>query len=417
MLGRWKMVSTVMSIKDNQKVLLFFVLAVAFCVRIGFAWAGYYNVPSWPDEHYYMQTASQLYNGEGYVVDSQPTAYHPVGYPLILAGFFLLGVDSVFWLQLMQVIIAVLTLYLLYRLASELFDHSVAFIAVLLAAFYPYMIFTPSRILPTTLFTFFLLLATFLLYKGKRDMKKIELFLSGLCFGISVLIKSTALVLFLVAAVWYMLSMVKEKGLPLKESVLLTVGVLCLLTPWLYRNQQVFGSPVLGTNFGYNLWLGNQKNANIRSSIHNTKLSWHLQQRLSAELDELQRDRIFLNQALNNILQQPVEFLKRYLKKMIYFWRLDPSPTTSRSMNRNDWLTWLSIISFTPLLCFSILGFYSGIRNEQREVYLLILYVLAFTLLHALFFPKVRFRLPLEVYLFIPAALSVKNLFYAVNSQ
>ncbi len=392
--------------KDKTVTICFLILLAAFAVRFGYILTRPV-VPLWPDEFYYLEASQNLYSGEGYRVHDAPTAYHPVGYSLCLSLFHFTGFDSVFAFQVAQVFAFLLLLFVLYRFCRILFDEKVALVAIFLVAFYPYWIFTPARLLPTTFFTLFLLLATFFLYKKKVNPSKVNAVLAGFCFGITVLMKSTALIVFISALIWYFFASPERTRQRLATITLLMILVIVVLAPWLYRNSLVFGKPLLGTNFGYNLWLGSHADANLHSSVNQKAIPESLQKQLSQALNEVERDRIFLNAALREIARSPGEAFWGFLKKSVYFWRPNISPTTSKHFHTTS-LQWISILSVMPLLVFALLGFYSALRNGNTDLYLLVIYIVVFTLVHALFFPKVRFRLPVDIYLFMPAAYFIK---------
>jgi 4-amino-4-deoxy-L-arabinose transferase-like glycosyltransferase len=394
--------------KDKTVIICFLILLAAFAVRFGYILTRPV-VPLWPDEFYYLEAAQNLYSGEGYRVHDAPTAYHPVGYSLCLSLLHFAGFNSVFAFQVAQVFAFLLVLFVLYRFCRILFDEKVAFVAIFLGAFYPYWIFTPARLLPTTFVTLFLLLATFFLYKKKVNPSQVNAVLAGFCFGISVLMKSTALIVFMSALVWYFYTSREAIKHRLTAITILITLMVVVLAPWLYRNSLVFGKPLLGTNFGYNLWLGSHADANLHSSVNQRAIPESLQKQLSQALNEAERDRIFLNAALREIARSPGEAFLGFLKKSVYFWRPDPSPTTGKHFHATS-LRWISILSVTPLLVFALFGFYSALRKDNFDLYLFVIYIVAFTLVHALFFPKVRFRLPVDIYLFMPAAYFIKHI-------
>jgi len=75
----------------RHKKLIYIVLTIAFIVRLGYVLTLGEKL-YWEDEYDYSALGRSLAEGRGYVNNAgEPTAFRPVGYPLLLAAFYTMG--------------------------------------------------------------------------------------------------------------------------------------------------------------------------------------------------------------------------------------------------------------------------------------------------------------------------------------
>ena len=67
---------------------------------------------------------------------------------------------------------------------------------------------------------------------------------------------------------------------------------------------------------------------------------------------------------------------------------------------------YVSIISFSPVLAFGIIGFLLSLQRG-REVFLLLSPILSFWFGYSLFFTQIRYRIPIEPFLIILASFGL----------
>jgi hypothetical protein len=79
-----------------------------------------------PDSALYLMLGHSLAQGHGYALDGQPHAYVPPGYPLFLAALERAGLGSMLCLNLAMGVIGLLSVWMSYRLVSQLASRQVA---------------------------------------------------------------------------------------------------------------------------------------------------------------------------------------------------------------------------------------------------------------------------------------------------
>jgi 4-amino-4-deoxy-L-arabinose transferase-like glycosyltransferase len=211
------------------------------------------------DFAWYYQRAMDIAAGRGYSVNGIRTAYWPAGYPLFLGGLFYLFGPIQFLGKLANVVLYSATIWMSYVLAKKVFhSEGAGRIAVCALAFYPNQTAFASLLSTEILFQCLLLLGAvlFVFAQGRPGWSA----LSGAVWGLATLTKTQAVfvpIIFLLVFLW-------GKRAMLKAGILVYTAVLLVCAPWLVRNYLIFGKPLLSTNGGIVLMIGNNPYATGR---------------------------------------------------------------------------------------------------------------------------------------------------------
>ncbi len=356
------------------------------------------------DEKKNLTLAANLTSGAGYVLDDgRPTAIMPAGYPLWLAALRLAGLGQPAAVRLVQVGLSLLTLLALFFFARSLFGVPAALTAAAGCALYPYFIYLPGTILATTLFSLQLVLGCWLYLQAITHNNNKLLFFDGIIWGWAVLTVTTAGVLAGATLLWHACHLRGEGRTFLRQVVLFLTGMVLVLLPWMIRNQIRLGDPVLATNGGYNLWLGNNPASNLDEPCSQPTPP-AMDAAIIRSGSEIYADSLFRATARSWILAHPGEFVRRTAVKALYFWRLDPSPVSASYLHGGSWMRAAGVLSFAPLLALALWGFYQAPPALRKRLLLFLYYAAAFTIVHAVMIVKVRLRLPLDHWIIMIAA-------------
>ena len=111
-------------------------LVAALAVRL--CWVLAVEARPIDDFKWYFDRGVDLSAGRGLTVNGVPTADWPVGYPLLLAGLFLLTGPSLLAAKLLNVVLGLGIVWLSYRIARRIFGSEAAGrMALMLLAFHP----------------------------------------------------------------------------------------------------------------------------------------------------------------------------------------------------------------------------------------------------------------------------------------
>jgi len=390
-------------------LLLVFIFCLGFCLRFFWVMTLDNNI-SWEDEADYMTLSEKICAGEGFVrEDGTPTAFRAIGYPVFLSLLKFAGFYSPLGIRLVQVYLSILIIWLVYVLGNRIFDKKTGIIAVFITAIYPYYIFMPGTILAATLLTCLILFATLTLHNAIKKSSTFLLVVSGVILGLAILTKPSAMTFVFGVIAWLFIVLSKNSRKRLIYSVLFILTLLLTISPWMMRNYVKMNTFSITTNVGRNLWLGNNPLTTVNTGS-NIKMDKFLEQKIDNARTEIQAEKIYFTEVKNFIIKNPGRFILLTLNKGLGFWRWSPSPTTGRYYEHHNYLYWLSVFSVGPVFIFALLGFILTPKELRKYILLWLFYILFFTVLHAFFISKVRFRLPLDIFLILTAAYSVQRL-------
>ncbi len=403
--------------KSLYNIIILFVLLGGMAIRLTYV-LQLENKLWWEDEVDYLALGQSIATGQGFTVNGEPTAFRPPGYPLLLAGLAKLGLDSVVEIRFVQIFLNALTLFFLFLLSLKIAGPVAALVSTTVAAVYPYFIFGVGTLFALTWFSFTLVISVYFLIRGLEGDKKSLIALAGLFMGLSILTRTSAAVLGIMTLVWLFLVLRLSKKF-IVTAIVFGATIAIVVAPWLIRNYIVFGKPMLSTNGGRNLWLGNNPESTINSGS-DIPMPAALQLRIDAA-SEIDADAIYNEVAINHIKSDPLHYVVLTIHKALAFWRFDPSPTTDGYPRYKNLYSIVSILSFAPIFFLALAGLWLANPSQRRIMLLWILYAVAFTMLHAVYITKVRFRLPLDYFLILMAgsaiaciaqrSLSLKRLF------
>lgn len=280
-------------------------LAAALLLRLLWAW----SVPVEPvsDSGIYDEFARSLAAGRGYAyAEGQLTAYWPVGTAALYGALYHVFGAGPVPIVVLNLLLGLLAVALTHALAHRYFDVRTATVAAWLVACWPLMIqFT--TILASELLFLVLLMATLYAW-GHRAIAPLPR--AGLWGGLlcaAVYVRPTALPLFIIlplAQAW------QERAWhgALTSALVAVIVAAAMLAPWALRNQAVFGTPVLvSTNFGPNLWMGNNPDSK----------GVYMDLPSDAPTHEVERDRHLKRVAVEFILENPRRYMELSLKRLV----------------------------------------------------------------------------------------------------
>ncbi len=205
------------------------------------------------DSHEYLNIAENLVTKAAFSqsVDEPliPDGRRTPVYPLFIALFRLAGFNlaAIIFIKL---ILSVFNCFLAFRITHWLTESykSSIFACLIVAIDIPTIVYA-NIILTETLFTSLFLLSIFFLIRYLKDdgEKVLILILSGIFLGLSILCRPISLFFPVVMVALLLLFQSRNFKLFLIKIPLFLLAIIIPLSPWLLRNQVVFGSPMLST--------------------------------------------------------------------------------------------------------------------------------------------------------------------------
>lgn len=392
--------------------LLLVAAAVRFaCVR------GLHEVPYGDYAAYYLM-ASNLYSGHGLIDSFGNLAYMNAGYPLFLYVLFHLTGVSVRAATYANAALGTISVLLVYLLGRAVFERRfVAFLGAALWACYLPAITYCEHLAKEDLMAPLLLAQLLLTVHYLRSRPSAWLAIGmGMVIAAQALVGSSALVLVPLSVVALASGGDRPWRLKARHALLASVTATVLLAPWLYRNDVVLGSPVLNTNGGFNLYLGNNPAATgMFESVAKTPLG-KLWQGLRARMGEVRANTRLEHAALAYMAQHPLATARLDVKKLGLFWEppvhegVDHNAERGEALARAIWL-----VQYLILGAFALAGLFTLWRVPGAWV--LLGAVALYTALHMLFFVQFRYRLPIMPVVALIAAYGMQHAYLRYGNR
>ena len=211
--------------------------------------------------------AKSLLAGHGlsspFGVATGPTAFIAPGYPLFIAGIFrIFGTEtltSAIVVILLQILLNLLTIWLMMYVARMLFDQSVAIIAGLIWACSLPLIWMPTIFWDTCLAICLLTGLIALALRFRDQMSPGLWILLGAYCGVISLINPAMLLVLAAIVVWLVC---QQQAHRIQGLALTAATFILVFSPWPIRNARAFHAFIpLRTTVGFELWMGNHPGA------------------------------------------------------------------------------------------------------------------------------------------------------------
>lgn len=200
------------------------------------------------DSSGYLQLAENIRQGNGFSWEDQepytPNSFRTPGYPFFLLLHRLIG-GSYRYAIITQILLAVATAFVIFLLAKDFGRSLLGCWAAAFFLFMPFSVMVSLRYLTQPLFTFGLVGAVWLWVRFLKTDSNRFLWLTALLLPALALLRPIAFYLylpFLAGYLWYSFRFKKINLLRFFIVAAATVGLFFLvLSPWLIRNQVIFG--------------------------------------------------------------------------------------------------------------------------------------------------------------------------------
>ena len=344
--------------------------------------------------------------------DTGPTVWFTPIYPYFVAGIFkiwgIYSFHSHIAVQVFNCAFASLTIIPIYGIAKGTFGERVAIGAAWAWCFLPTSLFFPILWDWDTCLTGLIFALIFWATLGMRER---QTYLSwagyGALWALGVLINPSILSVFPFLLGWLAWESRKNSAPWMKLSAVTILVFMIALVPWTIRNYRVFGKfIVLRSNFGLELWLGNNPD------VPDTWSPWLHPNDSMEEAEKYKR-------------MGEIPFMEEKEREAFTFMRTHPADTL-HFMFRRFINTWLAITdnpsdawSASPLYLkafivlnfllalFTLLGALFAHRSRPGEAIPYLMVLLVFPLIFYVTHSSLRYRFPMDPIMMVLAAYGV----------
>ncbi len=361
----------------------------------------------------------------GVVQPGKPTAFIEPLVPIIFAGIYKIFEPGLIAPRILQSFLDALVVGMLFSLGMLAFPRSRApGIAALIYTFYPFSIMFTGALITQPIYLFLQCALIFLFYKFIAEGRWSYAILFGLVLGLTILTRISIITFapfFIIAYIFQDFG--RARWMPLVASIVL--GGL-LLVPWIVRNNNALGEPILlPTKGGRNLWEYNNQlfsreklrgtaedyegvdiiyHRFAKNKINQIRGKQYIEFPEFTDESETERDAILNHNVQQFIRHNPGIFLQLCAMRFYQFFRITPSH------HQHILFKIASILSFGWILPFSLIGMFLLLRHWRKLaiIYLLILYNIA---VHTLTASGIPHRLPIDPFLILFASYTINRIF------
>ena len=359
--------------------------------------------------------AASIASGHGFANPFQtptgPTAWEPPLTPYLMAGVFkIFGIyshASAFVLLTINSLWSALTCIPIFLVARRSFGDTVAVASAWTWALFPYVIYWDIKWMWETSLSALLITAIFWLAASMEDTDSLKPWLRfGLLWGVAA-INSPSLLSFLPASGlygWYRRWRAGRRSLA--GVLIASLIFLVLITPWMVRNQRVFGQPVfLRTNFGAELRMGNGPYADGTWQFYLHPVHDLAEFHRYVQMGELSYVRARRDEAVAWIKANPGRFAVISFRKFVYYWYGVP-----RNL-RPAWLEPVKNSLFAASSLLTLFGLLLALCQKRPHAWLFSWLLLLYPLVYYVVFPHARYRHPIE------PAITILSLFVITQAE
>lgn len=334
------------------------------------------------DETVYMDAAARLIQGLGFAPDYSSAP----AYPVFLALLELITPAGLVGVRVGQAVVAALGCVLCFELGRRLQGQLAGLAAAAIYALDPLLIVSSALLYAEAAALLVLSLCVVTTWEASRRDSQPLCVVSGVLLGLLAMLRPVGLVLVPVMMAWLLIG--RRPGSGRRWVLALAVAGACLLTltPWTVRNYRVYGAfvPIATSGLGGVPGIGGE-----------------VEQRGVTEA------------VLAVAERSPRRFARRTLNEFGHFWEpyptrlLTDNPSVAARLTRENprlatgplvpptWRDSASAVSFLLEVGLAIFGILLTWNSRRRETVWLLSIPLIFGLGYAVFFGKLRYRIPI----------------------
>ena len=391
----------IQNLKKNAKLffycltIIFFLAGIIYSTILG-------NNLRYFDEHEYYTLAGNLVSTFHYSLDGKNlTAFRPPGYPFLLAFLKFCGFNIIL-LRIINFVFLLLDILFVFRLLSHKVGEFSGLICLSLFIIYPVIFYTAGILYPQIFSSFLIVLIIYLLFNHMNLFIGKSIFI-GLISGLLILtapIFIFSLLIIYIAAYRYM------RRNKVKVLLIIIITAASIVGLWSLRNYYVFNSFVfVSTNGGFNLILGNSKNSEPNLGL-NTNISQY--DNGTKGLNEAEIDTYYRDKAIEYVLHNKKKSIILYFRKVLNYFNFENLLYTKSESS--EFRNLIMLISYGILLLILLGRFIliKKVRMTGLEKLILIIYF-SNAFFTAIFFTRIRFRVPFDILLIIALSIFLFN--------
>ena len=330
-----------------------------------------------------------------------PSALVPPMYPIFMYLINIINpfgtVNLLHLIIAVQLLISTYSVFLFYQINQNFFSQKVSLINAVIFSIIPLNVIISGQISSITLQMFLsLLFLKFLFHIINKENNK-NIFIFSLISGLLILTRGEFLIIFSFILFFILI----KKKIKLINLIKTLIIVILILSPYIVRNYIHFNEIFIVKSFGYNLWKGNNEFSTIEGYENLEKIKFkELKNKINNlkkdKYYEINRDNVFLDEAVKNINEDPVRYLGLFVKKFFSYYFID------LNSNYPNYYNFFHIIPILLLSIMSLPGLFVFFKKNKFESKCLGFYLFLNLIIFSIFFILPRYKLailPIQIIL------------------
>jgi tetratricopeptide (TPR) repeat protein len=400
------------------------VFGIALVIRLVYVWQirsmVFFESPIIDAEMYDLSAMNLLKA----VVEQKPFYQAPL-YSYFLALIYRIFGHDYLIPRLIQSVIGAVNCVMVALIGKRLFGGRQGLLAGCIAALYgPLIHFEGELVRPVLII--FLGLSMILCILSWSEDRLIWAAIAGLLMGLSAITRENILIVLPVIVIYLWMSSPKSRW----QAPVLFIGLTIIpIIPVTVNNYKKSGDLVpVSTQGGMNFYIGNSAHSErltgLQPGIEWEKMAFSPREELGTDPKPSEFQSWFIKKALKDIYQSPIEWIGKLVKKLyLVFYGEELTPNNNLDLYRESSSLLRILLSkwgplFIPfglLFPFFVLGI--GVGGTNRDKWLLIGFIIAYSFSLMLFHVRARYRVPI-VPLMIPfAAAGILYLIKQIKMQ
>jgi 4-amino-4-deoxy-L-arabinose transferase-like glycosyltransferase len=331
-----------------------------------------------------------------------PSVYMPPLYAFFIYFIKIIttsnGTGLLYTIILIQVLLSTYSVYLFYQLNGNFFSKKISLINSSIYSLIPLNLYACGQISSITLQVFLSLLFLNLLFSLIKEQTKKNVIFFSFTSSLLILIRGEFTLIFIFIIFFIFI----KKKIKAKDIIKILLIISLIISPYIVRNYIHFNQIFIVKSLGYNLWKGNNELSKVEGHAESFEKEEHKNIKLkidNLEKDkfyELNRDKVLLNEAINNLKGNPTKYILQYIKKFLSFYFIDLQSTYPLYYN------FFHIIPIILISILSLTGLPVIFKDSKLEGKFLLLYLATNLAIFSIFSILPRYKLiiiPIQIIL------------------
>jgi 4-amino-4-deoxy-L-arabinose transferase-like glycosyltransferase len=363
------------------------------------------------DPDRFGQLAMNWVDGKGYTFggELEETTFRGPGYPLVIAGVYFIFGNIFPYMIFVQCLLGSLVCVVTYQIGRRVFNTYVGYIASILTALHPLLIWYSTRLRYEYLTTLLLVFGTFFWLRFIETKSLKDIILTGIFFGCFAL-TNQVIIFSPFLLIPGLLLRKPPRAKYLMRSTLLLLTMVAVISPWTFRNYMLSGRIIPVHSGGiYDFVKGffeyefHDEAPLQLSKIEHIAIT-HVSELLGIDPSQFNNtaegvDQALYPYAISIIKNKPLELAKKILWMFPKFWYF--SETTLRG--------WFLLIVEVPLLLLALIGTVHMLQTKRDGIPIMLI-VLYFNSIYPVFHVEARYSTQVLPFVTILAAVGILHL-------